>query len=317
MWLFDVGTLRFLAVNDAAVRQYGYTRRELLQMTILEIRPPGERARVMRALERAARDDVHAIWQHRRKSGDVFEAETHWQRFTFDGRAVQLVLAVDVSRRLQRFAGELVRVQEAERRDLARELHDEIGQTLTGLKLTLQMVPRLPPPEAAIRLSWAESLVEGLMRQIRELSLNLRPSVLDDLGLLPGILWHIDRFTAQTGVRVAFTHAGIDRRLPAEIETAAFRIVQEALTNVARHAGVTEARLVMRVDRGALTVTVEDQGRGFTSSESPASGAGLAGMRERAAMFGGTLRVDAAAPHGTRVAAVLPLAERLGRAGRA
>src|SRR5262249_28020255 len=122
-----------------------------------------------------------------------------------------------------RLSHQIVHVQEVERRRLARELHDEVGQTLTGLKLTLQPIPKLNPADGREKLAWAESLVDTLMKQTRELSLDLRPAVLDDLGLLPALLWHVDRYTARTGVRVSFTHVGIDRRLGTEIETAAFR----------------------------------------------------------------------------------------------
>jgi PAS domain S-box-containing protein len=344
MWVFDVKTLRFLAVNEAAIRQYGFSRREFLRMTILDIRPASEISHVLRSIDVVrSGDQVHGTWRHHGKSGEPFEVEAYWNTVRFRGKDAQLVLAIDSSRRIQaerrlkklrdelerrvadrtaaleranteladeirerkRLATELVRVQEVERRKLARELHDEVGQTLTGLKLTLQTVPRLD--KAGERIVWAESLVDGLMRQIRELSLNLRPPVLDDLGLLAALLWHIERYTAQTGVRIAFTHVGIDRRLPADIEIAAFRIVQEALTNVARHAGVRDARLWARRDPQELSVIIEDDGRGMANRESGADSSGLSGMRERATLLGGELIVDALETGGTRVTAILPL----------
>ena len=344
MWVFDVKTLRFLAVNDAAIRQYGYSRREFLLMTILDIRPASEIGHVLRSIDvTRSGDHVHGTWRHHGRSREPFEVEVYWNTVRFRGRDAQLVLAMNISRRMhaergltklrdelerrvadrtaaleqanselaeeirerKRLATQIVRVQEVERRKLARELHDEVGQTLTGLKLTLQTIPRVD--EAGERIVWAESLVDGLMRQIRELSLNLRPSVLDDLGLLAALLWHIERYTAQTGVRVAFTHVGIDQRLPADIEIAAFRIVQEALTNVARHAGVRDARLWMRRDPQELSVIVEDDGRGVVERKSGADSSGLSGMRERATLLGGELIVDTLEAGGTRVTAILPL----------
>ena len=135
----------------------------------------------------------------------------------------------------------LVEVQEAERRYVARELHDEIGQELTGLKLALEMTA-LQKKKATAGLTQAQTLVNRLMGLVRELSLKLRPAMLDDLGLLPTLLWHFERFTNQTNVRVTLKQKGIDgARFPLHLETAIYRIVQEALTNVARHAKVSEA----------------------------------------------------------------------------
>jgi signal transduction histidine kinase len=136
--------------------------------------------------------------------------------------------------------------------------------------------------------------------------------VLDDLGLLPALLWHIDRYTARTGVHVAFTHVGIDERLPTEIESAAFRIVQEALTNIARHAGVTEARLWARRDPREISIIVEDDGRGIPRERLSAATSGLSGMRERALLAGGQLLIETSAA-GTRVTAIVPFGEEQAR----
>ncbi len=199
-----------------------------------------------------------------------------------------------------------VLLEEAERRNLARELHDEIGQSLTALKLRLEMAAQGDPG-----LDQAKKIVNELMARVSSLSLDLRPAMLDDLGLLPALLWLFERYTAQTQVEVAFQHEGLDGRLPREIETAAFRIVQEALTNVARHAASAraEVRVWVAPDRRALGVRIADGGRGFDPAAATRSGrAGLVGMRERAAALGGQLTVDAAPGAGARVSAELPLA---------
>ncbi len=214
--------------------------------------------------------------------------------------------------RLQTLSRRLVEVQEMERRHIARELHDEIGQALTGLKFTLERSARLAPDAAQSSLSEAQALVNMLMGRVRELSLDLRPAMLDDLGLLPALLWHIERYTAQSGVRVVLKHAGLERRFPPEVETAAYRIVQEGLTNVARHAGTKEATLRLWVDQNALNVQIEDHGAGFNAAAALASGAssGLAGMHERASLLGGRLTIEATPGAGTLLSAELPLAGR-------
>lgn len=205
--------------------------------------------------------------------------------------------------RLAALSRRLVEIQEAERRHIARELHDEIGQLLTSLKLTLEM------DVSGRRRDEAHRLVQDLFGRVREMSLTLRPPVLDDFGLVPTLLWHLERYGAQTGVRVRLEHEGLDRRFPAEIETAAFRIVQEALTNVARHAGVTEATVRAWADAATLHVQIEDRGRGFDTGVIASASSGLSGMRERARFLGGRLSVESAPGGGTRLHAELPVAD--------
>jgi signal transduction histidine kinase len=142
------------------------------------------------------------------------------------------------------------------------------------------------------------------------MSLNLRPSMLDDLGLVPTLKWHFERFTRQTGVSVNFYHDEVINPFPADIETAAFRIVQEALTNVARHARVNSVFVGLAIQQDTLWVEVVDKGRGFdasTVSEKPSSG--LGGMRERAELAGGYLLVRSVLEQGTQVIAALPIYE--------
>lgn len=210
---------------------------------------------------------------------------------------------------LQTLSHRLVEVQEAERRHLARELHDEIGEILTGLKFTLEMCARLPAEIAGNKLSEAQQLVGQLMLGIEELSLKLRPAMLDDLGLLPTLLWHFERYTALTQVEVVFEHHGLGRRFQSEVETAAYRIVQEALTNVARHAQVSQAKVSVWVDQDRLNIQVIDQGSGFDAEITMAAGisSGLTGMQERAVLGGGRLLIESAPGKGAQLTAWLPL----------
>jgi GAF domain-containing protein len=210
--------------------------------------------------------------------------------------------------RLQGLSGRLMEVQEAERRHLARELHDEIGQLLTGLRFTLDL-PEPAAPALARRLEEARILVEELLDRVRALSLDLRPSILDDLGLLPALLGHIERYTSQTKVQVHLEHHGLDRRFDPETETGVYRIVQEALTNVARHSGVDEVTVRLWANREVLGVQVEDHGRGFDPDPVLAGGgsAGLAGLRERAALLTGHLTVETRPGGGVRLTAEVPV----------
>ncbi len=199
-----------------------------------------------------------------------------------------------------------IEVQEAERRRIALELHDEIGQILTGLKFKLEIGARLPADEAQARLIEAQELVNDLMARTRKLSLDLRPATLDHLGLLPALFMHIRRYTSQTQIRVDFKHSGVEgRRFGPDPETAAFRVVQEALTNVARHSGAVEVIVRVWADDHALMVQIEDHGCGFEHEVVMRGGAstGLLGMRERALLLGGQFSIESSPETGTSVTA--------------
>jgi PAS domain S-box-containing protein len=209
---------------------------------------------------------------------------------------------------LQALSQRLLEVQETERRFIARELHDEIGQVLTGLKLTLGMSTHLGAGAAASSLNYAQTLANDLIARVRDLSLALRPAMLDDLGLLPALLWLFERYSAQTNVHVDCKHVGLEgRRFGAAVETAAFRIVQEALTNVARHARVSSVMVRLWSDPNRLGVQIEDSGIGFDPQATSATSSGLAGMHERASALGGHLTIDSAPGSGTRILVEWPL----------
>ena len=203
----------------------------------------------------------------------------------------------------------LVEIQETERRHIARELHDEIGQVLTGLQFMLESSKKQASEAQGNQLNEAQETVGGLIEQIREMSLNLRPAMLDDIGLLPTLLWHFERYTKQTGIEVSFNHNGLTERLSPEVETTVYRIIQEALTNIARYAQVTKASVQLNLREKILGVEITDHGKGFDSNvdASKWSTAGLAGMRERANMLGGYLVVKSAPGKGTEILAMLPV----------
>jgi PAS domain S-box-containing protein len=212
---------------------------------------------------------------------------------------------------LQTLSQRLLETQEAERRHLARELHDEIGQILTGLKLTLEVSTSGESAAMSQRLRVAQALVNDLIRRVRDLSLDLRPAMLDSLGLLPVLLSHFECYTTQTNVQVDFKHIGLEgRRFQPAMETAAFRIVQEALTNVARHAQVNQVIVCIWSGGDVLNVQIEDQGTGFDPGATPTTSSGLAGMRERVVGLGGQLTIVSAQGSGTCIMAELPLSDR-------
>jgi signal transduction histidine kinase len=211
---------------------------------------------------------------------------------------------------LQALSHELLEVQEAERRKLARELHDEIGQELTGLRLSLELAARAPQDRLAEQLAQSQELVIDLMERVSQLSLELRPAILDDLGLLPALLWYTSLYESRTGITVQLRHSQLEgRRFEPEVETAAFRMVQESLTNVARHAQVRQARVACWYHQDLLGVQVEDEGVGFAPDQ-PAEkyqSGGLTGMQERILLLNGRLTIESNPQQGTRLLAEIPI----------
>jgi PAS domain S-box-containing protein len=216
--------------------------------------------------------------------------------------------------RLADLSRKLVETREKEARAIGRELHDQIGQMLTALKLTMELAPQLPPELAAKKMTQSGELVNDLLSRVSNLSLELRPPMLDDLGLIPALTWHVNRFQGQTGIELEFKHSGVEGlRFSNEIETTAYRAVQEALTNVARHAETASARLEVRARDGILTLEIEDNGKGFDPQAEMAKhrSSGLRGIRERVSLVGGTFQIESQPGMGTKKIIRLPIPKEI------
>ena len=223
--------------------------------------------------------------------------------------ATRGALAVDLSERIARDSlRRVVEAQELERRRLARELHDETGQALTSILLGLKALEeRLD--EAGSRAAAAElrELLVATLQDVRRLAVELRPSALDDFGLVAALERLAASISEQTGIEIDFEPALTTERLPDEVETALYRIVQESLTNVVKHAKARNVSILLSRKPGAVKAVVEDDGRGFDPARDTGDGFGLVGMRERLALLGGRLEVESSEGAGTTVAAEVPL----------
>jgi signal transduction histidine kinase len=226
---------------------------------------------------------------------------------TFAARAS---VAVDLADRVARDAlRRVVEGQELERRRLARELHDETGQALTSILLGLKRVEEAKSREEArdLAVGLREQIVQTL-QSVRRLAVELRPQALDDFGLTPALERLGEAFFEGSGITVD-VQANLDSlRLPAEIETALYRIVQEALTNVAKHAGATRVSVVLTKREGLVTAVVEDDGQGFGAGGGEGGGLGLVGMKERVGLLGGRLAIESTEGAGTTIVAEVPVA---------
>ncbi len=222
----------------------------------------------------------------------------------------QLAKDAENTRDLQRLSARLVHVQEEERRTIARELHDEIGQALTAIKMELAVAERRLGAGATRPLEDARGITDRALQAVRDLSKLLHPTLLDDLGLAAAVEWYVQAFSARTGIRAELSQGGMEDRLPGDVEVCAYRIVQEAMTNVARHAAATSCHVDLRRLPASLLVSVEDDGKGFDVAAATARGArqglGLLGIRERVADLRGTFRLHSQPRSGTRLIVELP-----------
>ena len=212
----------------------------------------------------------------------------------------------------RRRSGRLVlRAQEEERRRLARDLHDEVNQALTAILLRLQALSQTAPPELDEELTELKRLVNQAMGELLQLARQLRPTALDDHGLVPAMASQVRRFASQTGIKADLSASGEASALAPDEEIAIYRIAQEALANVARHADATSVEVNLRTDDEGVELVVRDDGRGFEkhktgSGSANGGGLGLGGMAERARLVGGELTIDSRPGIGTELCLRVP-----------
>ena len=204
----------------------------------------------------------------------------------------------------------LIEVQENERRAIALELHDELGQILSAVKLSLDTILHMTDSASDEPVNRIKAMLDDLISRVRRMSLQLRPSMLDDMGLLPALQWLFNNYTTQNGAVLSFEQAGVDRRFSPKVEITTYRIIQEALTNVTRHAGNRQVDIFIYADEHILNLKIRDYGVGFDPVVSLSRGlsSGLSGMRERARMLGGEMTIESAPGKGTQLSVKLPVA---------
>jgi len=232
--------------------------------------------------------------------------------------AVENAQLYEALRRKEKARGELLRkiisIQEEERKRIARELHDEISQSLTGLAFNLEaLVAGLPGGSSELRdtLEELKDLTLNMLDEIHRVIYQLRPSLLDDLGLVAAVQWLAENYLEEAGIEVRFRAVGEERGLAPEVQIAVFRIAQEAITNVVRHARAARVDIAIRFRAGAVAVEIADDGRGFSVEEMLSSretdrGLGLLGMKERAELLDGRLVIESHPGAGTRIAFEIP-----------
>jgi PAS domain S-box-containing protein len=209
---------------------------------------------------------------------------------------------------LRLLSRQLLQIQEDERRAIARDLHDEIGQSLTAIKLNVERAQRTSDHDTRNKIMKdCLQITDGVLNQVRNLSLDLHPSILDDLGLTYALKWYAGRQAERAGLPIEVTADPSLPRLSPDIEVACFRIAQEALTNVVRHAHAGRAGITLKRGAAAVELSIQDDGIGFVVGKASPASTGLASMQERAKLLGGTVQIASAPRRGTKVIATLPL----------
>jgi PAS domain S-box-containing protein len=314
--------LRMTFVAGGDMKKYNRKPEEFIGRTFQELAPPETYAvaepHLLAAFEGKSGYYETPYWKDhyylvnvaplREADGSINEIMVVTQNMTERKRAEEELRS---SRdRLTELSRQLVETRESEARAIGRELHDQIGQMLTAMKITLDLAGQLPAEASAKKIQQAQELTSELLNRVSRLSLELRPPMLDDLGLIPALVWHVSQYQEGTGIQVDFTHSSVEgRRFAPEIETTAYRTVQEALTNAARHAGAHRIRLEVRAGGGWMELRIQDDGTGVDATSALGKNRGLSGMRERARLVGGTFEIESEKGKGAKILIRLPVQE--------
>lgn len=322
LYIFDKQDLTVVDANNAACRQYGYPREQIIGLSALEMVQSHDQVSVrdhLKAMEEGKR--FEGTCMHKRQDRSAMPVEMYSEAIHMNGKEYRLVLAFDISARvaaeeeLKRSRDEfrklnqhLEQIREEERTKISRELHDEIGQHMTVLKMDLAMLLRKATREESRKaLHGMIELADATIATTRRISSSLRPGILDDLGLVAAIQWHCKELSRHSKIPIETHSDGKEYNFDPETNTAVFRIVQEALTNILRHAKATKIELIIGSQGDHWNISVRDNGVGFR--EDPANqGLGLLGMRERARALHAKLELLSRPGFGTELRLSIPLA---------
>jgi PAS domain S-box-containing protein len=324
MWMLSLPERKFLDVNDAAIEIYGYTKDEFLHMDIWDIRPRDDKKQLKEALGKLKDgESYNGVWKHLKKDGSIVRVNIISHDIIYNGQPAKLVLASDITEKLEaeerlqesheaykQLASHLETVREAERTHIAREIHDELGQQLTGLKMDISWLSKkIKTKDSEIQQKIKETieLIDGTVITVRRIATELRPSILDDLGLVAAMEWQSEEFERRSGIRTDFKSNVSSATVPADLATSIFRIYQESLTNVMRHADATKVSASLQINNEDVRLNISDDGKGFVVEEiANKKTLGLMGMRERATLLGGSYEIISEPEDGTSVNIIVP-----------
>ena len=327
IFIWDLETYDIMEVNRTAEEEYGYSRNELLNMKVMALRPAEEHEKIRLFAARMLTEStihVRGTWKHMKKSGEIMHMDIRSHKITYNNRLAILSLAENVTEKvkieeqlkrsyedIRLLNTHLQTVREEERAGIAREIHDELGQQLTALKMDVSWVKKRAPQdnhEMIERLSGMITLIDQTVKIVRRIASDLRPGILDDLGLIAALEWQLSEFEKRMSIKTTF-HAQVNSIEPdKKLCIGVFRMFQEALTNVARHSGATQLDISVAVKDELFCLTISDNGHGFDTLDiSSKNTLGLIGMAERARMLHGELVIESKPGKGTHIIIKVPI----------
>lgn len=327
MFILSTSTQKFLDVNAAALNFYGFTKEEFVQKNLFDLMSNDENPIVLKNFGALIRNiQKGGVYNHFTKDGTKVHVNTIIHDIMYDGQVAKLIVAADETEKieaadnlkashesLRQLATHLENIREAERTHMAREIHDELGQQLTGLKMDISWLSRRINVEDDIisqKVKDIIQLIDKTVVTVRRLATELRPSILDDLGLVSAMEWQSEEFEKRSEIKSVFTTNDPSVVVKSETATNIFRIFQESLTNVLRHANATEVKSRLTANENELELEIVDNGQGFnmTGIEGKKT-LGLLGMKERVHIMGGTCNIFSKPGHGTVVKILVPITD--------
>ena len=326
LWIYCLKDLHFIDVNEAALTHYGYTREEFKSMSIKDIRPKEDIDYLSKEQQPSYRGIANVgVWRHIKKDGSIIKVEIITHDTYFEGEHVRIVLANDITDKYiaeekLRKSLEAVRqlsshqhlIREEERKRIGHEIHDELGQQLTAVKMDIAWIDKQIAGEDLVvknKLKNVIALLNASNISIRRILSELRPAVLDDIGLLEAIEWLGNQFTVTTHIPVKFLTTETNITLPEEFAVCIYRVCQEAFTNITRYANAKNVSVSISTNQEMISVIIEDDGKGFNLKTLPKDvrSFGILGMKERVLALGGEFELISSASIGTKIRMVLPM----------
>jgi PAS domain S-box-containing protein len=317
MWVIDPRNYYFLDVNEAAIQHYGYSKQEFLSMTPMDIRPEEEIGNFLKAFEKPPKNIVSmGVYKHRKKDGTLIDVEIYSGIIIHNNKSSRLTIAIDITEKLkyakdlQELSMHLENIREEERTNISREIHDELGQQLAVLKMDLSWLNKkliLSDEIIKQKLKSLSGMLDGTVKTVRRISSELRPSLLDDMGLIAAMEWQLNEFEERLGIKTSLAAPEMEKQLPDAVRTGLFRIFQESLTNVAKHANAKTIKVQLQHTNGKIVLSIEDDGKGYDKKKIAGKRTlGILGMRERTLMMGGEYEIKSSPGKGTTVLVAIP-----------
>ena len=328
--VFDMEKRKFVSVSESAAKLFKLSKEKLLQFGPIELspefQPDGKLSSVsgIEKLNDAVAGNKPAFeWTHCDADGNLIHCEVRLVRLPSENKILIRGSMVDITERkkaqleleqsyesIRYLTDHLQNIREQERIHIAREIHDELGQQLTVLKMDISWLnKKIAPVDNAVKqkLKSLTEMLNGTVKTVRRISSELRPSLLDDLGLVAAMEWQLKEFEERSGIKAIFVADETEIELPDSIKTGFFRIFQESLTNIARHAHAKHVSASLKSSNQEIILCIEDDGKGFDNKKIEGKRTlGILGMKERTLMMGGEYSINSIPGKGTTVLVVIP-----------